>query len=129
MFRLSWRNLLVNKLRLLLTVAAVTVGVSFVSGTFVLSDTMVKSFDELFSGISSGTDVIVRSKSPYDADVTTTGWDEASGRLALRLELEGAECPECVIPQPMLGELMLSAIQEHAPAVVAVDLEDPRDAE
>jgi hypothetical protein len=29
----------------------------------------------------------------------------------------------------MLGELMLSAIQEHAPAVVAVDLDDPRDAE
>jgi hypothetical protein len=29
----------------------------------------------------------------------------------------------------MLGELMLSAIREHAPAVKVVDLDDPRDAE
>jgi putative ABC transport system permease protein len=73
MLRVSLRNLLVNKLRLLLTVIAVVVGVSFVSGTFVLSDTMVKAFDELYSGLTSGTDVVVRSESAYDADVTTTG--------------------------------------------------------
>ena len=51
MLRVSLRNLLVNKLRLLLTIAAVTVGVTFVSGTFVLSDTMVKAFDELYDGL------------------------------------------------------------------------------
>ena len=49
-------HLLLNKLRLFLTVAAVTVGVSFVSGTFVLSDTMGKAFDELYAGLTSGTD-------------------------------------------------------------------------
>ena len=73
MFKVSLRNLLVNKLRLLLTIAAVTVGVTFVSGTFVLSDTMVKAFDELYSGLTSGTDVIVKSKAAYEADVATTG--------------------------------------------------------
>ncbi|WP_028650892.1 ABC transporter permease [Nocardioides halotolerans] len=73
MLRVSLRNLLVNKLRLLLTVMAVVIGVSFVSGTFVLSDTMVKAFDELYTGLTSGTDVVVRSKSAYEADVTTTG--------------------------------------------------------
>ena len=61
MLRLSLRNLLVNKLRLLLTVTAVTVGVAFVSGTFVLSDTMVRAFDELYQGLTSGTDVVVRA--------------------------------------------------------------------
>ncbi len=71
MLKVSLRNLLVNKLRLFLTVAAVTVGVAFVSGTFVLSDTMVKAFDELYSGISSGTDVVVKSEAAYEADVTT----------------------------------------------------------
>jgi hypothetical protein len=81
------------------------------------------------SGLDAGLDAVRVFLGPDGADVTTTGWDEASGRLALRLELEGAECPECVIPQPMLGELMLSAIQEHAPAVVAVELDDPRDAD
>src|SRR4051812_33478074 len=73
MLRVSLRNLLVNKLRLLLTVVAVTVGVAFVSGTFVLSDTMVKAFDELYTGLTSGTDVVVRSESAYDANVATTG--------------------------------------------------------
>src|SRR3954454_1830957 len=73
MLRVSLRNLLANKLRLLLTVLAVVVGVTFVSGTFVLSDTMVKAFDELYTGLASGTDVVVKSKAAYDADIATTG--------------------------------------------------------
>lgn len=73
MVKVSLRNLLVNKLRLFLTVAAVTVGVSFVSGTFVLSDTMVKAFDELYDGLTEGTDVVVKSEAAYEADIATTG--------------------------------------------------------
>ncbi|HEX5086390.1 MAG TPA: FtsX-like permease family protein [Nocardioides sp.] len=73
MLRVSLRNLLVNKLRLLLTVVAVMVGVSFVSGTFVLSDTLVKAFDELYTGLTSGTDVVVRAQNSYEADLNTTG--------------------------------------------------------
>jgi putative ABC transport system permease protein len=71
MLKVSLRNLLLNKLRLFLTVAAVTVGVSFVSGTFVLSDTMGKAFDELYAGLTSGTDVVVKAKTAYELDVTT----------------------------------------------------------
>ena len=73
MLRLSIRNLLVSKLRLFLTVAAVTVGVSFVSGTFVLSDTMAKAFDELYVGLTSGTDVVVRSEAAFEGDIATNG--------------------------------------------------------
>ncbi|MCW2683981.1 MAG: putative transporter integral rane protein [Blastococcus sp.] len=65
MLKVSLRNVLANKLRLFLTVAAVTVGVAFVSGTFVLSDTMSKAFDQLFTGLTSGTDVVVRGQSAY----------------------------------------------------------------
>src|SRR3954469_21350591 len=71
MLRVSLRNLLTNKLRLFLTIAAVTVGVSFVSGAFVLSDTMGKAFDQLYSGLTAGTDVVVRARTAYDLDVTT----------------------------------------------------------
>jgi putative ABC transport system permease protein len=71
--RLSIRNLLVSKVRLFLTIAAVTVGVSFVSGTFVLSDTMAKAFDELYGGLTANTDVVVKSKAAFDADVMTNG--------------------------------------------------------
>ncbi|KRF34148.1 ABC transporter permease [Nocardioides sp. Soil805] len=73
MLRVSLRNLLVNKLRLFLTVTAVTVGVTFVSGTFVLSDTMLKAFDQLYAGLTSGTDVVVKSEAAYDADIAVTG--------------------------------------------------------
>ena len=71
MLTVSLRNLLVNKLRLFLTVTAVTVGVAFVSGSFVLSDTMGKAFDQLFVGLTSGTDVMVRAETAYEVDVTT----------------------------------------------------------
>src|SRR4051794_7686445 len=71
MIKVSLRNLMINKLRLFLTIAAVTVGVSFVSGAFVLSDTMGKAFDHLYSGLTAGTDVVVRSRTAYDLDVTT----------------------------------------------------------
>ena len=73
MLKVSLRNLLVNKLRLFLTVVAVTVGVAFVSGTYVLSDTMVKAFDELYTGLNSDTDVVVKSEAAFEADVTTNG--------------------------------------------------------
>src|SRR5512139_3959423 len=61
-----------HKLRLFLTVTAVTVGVAFVSGTFVLSDTMSKAFDELYAGLTKGTDVAVQAEPAYN-DITTQG--------------------------------------------------------
>src|SRR4051794_36730183 len=81
------------------------------------------------TGLDSGLDAVRVFLGPGGADVTPADWDAASGRLPLRLEIAGAECPECIIPQPMLGELMLGAIQEHAPAVQVVDLDDPRESD
>ena len=72
MIKVSLRGLLLHKLRLFLTVAAVTLGVAFVSGTFVLSDTMSKAFDELYAGLAQGTDVAVRAEAAY-SDITTQG--------------------------------------------------------
>jgi len=59
---LSFRNLLAHKVRLALTVTAVTLGVAFVSGAFVLSDTMGKAFDQLFGDVAAGSDVTVRAR-------------------------------------------------------------------
>jgi hypothetical protein len=81
------------------------------------------------AGLETGLDAVRVFLGPDGADVTPIDWDADSGRLALRLELANAECPECVIPQPMLGELMLHAIQEHAPEVRIIDLDDPRESE
>ena len=34
---------------------------------------MVKAFDELYAGLTSGTDVVVKSEAAYEADIATTG--------------------------------------------------------
>ena len=58
MLRATWRSLLARKLRLFLSAFAVILGVAFVSGSYVFTDTL----DRAFTGLTSGAvgDVIVR---------------------------------------------------------------------
>jgi putative ABC transport system permease protein len=72
-FRVTLKSLLARKLRLLLTALAVVLGVSFVSGTLILGDTMNKTFDNLFATAYSGTDVGVRGESAFDVNVAEGG--------------------------------------------------------
>ncbi len=68
MVRAVLKGVLAHKLRLFLTAMAVVLGVSFVAGTFVLTDTINKTFDTLFDEISAGTDVSVRAASGFGED-------------------------------------------------------------
>ncbi|MCU1488537.1 MAG: hypothetical protein JWN67_5283, partial [Actinomycetia bacterium] len=63
MLRATLRSLLARKLRLLLSGIAVVLGVAFVSGTFVLTDSLGRVFDQLFATVSHGTAVNVRGVS------------------------------------------------------------------
>jgi len=51
-----------RKVRALLTALAVVIGVSMISGTFILTDTMQKSFNGLFTETSAKTDAVVSGK-------------------------------------------------------------------
>ncbi|GAA4449021.1 ABC transporter permease [Phytohabitans houttuyneae] len=62
MFRATMKSLLARKLRLVLSGLAVVLGVMFVSGAFVLTDTLGRSFDAVFSTAYSQTDVGVAAK-------------------------------------------------------------------
>jgi putative ABC transport system permease protein len=62
------KGLLAHKLRLALTAIAVVLGVAFVAGTFVLTDTINKTFDTLFTEISAGSDITVRAESGFGDD-------------------------------------------------------------
>jgi putative ABC transport system permease protein len=64
-FRLALRSALGHKLRLLMTALAIIAGVAFVSGTYVLSDSITAAFDDLFGRITSGSDVTVRAASGF----------------------------------------------------------------
>ena len=61
------RGMLTHKLRLVLTSASIALGIAFLSGTFMLTDTMKLAFRQLFGQVSSGTDAVVRQESSYDA--------------------------------------------------------------
>jgi len=62
MLRTTLKSLLARKLRLVLSGLAVVLGVMFVSGSFVLTDTLSRSFDALFADVYSTTDVGVLAK-------------------------------------------------------------------
>ena len=66
MFRLTLKELLAKKLRLLTTALAVMLGVAFMAGTLVLTATMNRTFDDLLSDAYSGTDAFVRGESELD---------------------------------------------------------------
>jgi putative ABC transport system permease protein len=64
--RAALKSLLARKLRLLLTAIAVVLGVGFTAGTFVLTDTALKSFDDLFGNVYRGTDVVVQARTAFE---------------------------------------------------------------
>ena len=70
MTRLALRGLAARKLRSALTIIAVLLGVTMIAGTFVLTDTIQKAFDEIFSSQTKGADVIVSGREQVDTEFT-----------------------------------------------------------
>jgi len=66
MIRATLRSLLSRKLRLVLSGLAVVLGVMFVSGAFVLTDTLGRSFTQLFTDVFANTDVQVSAVPKVD---------------------------------------------------------------
>jgi putative ABC transport system permease protein len=62
MRRVALRGLLARKLRSTLTAVAIVLGVAMVSGTLVLTDTIDKAFDSIFSSSYEQTDAVVSGK-------------------------------------------------------------------
>src|SRR4029453_18119567 len=73
------RGMLAHKLRLALTTASIALGVAFLAGTFVLTDTMGLAFSQLFGKVSAGPDAVVRTEAPYSA---TEGIGTSRGPIA-----------------------------------------------
>jgi len=62
MLGVSLRSLLSHKLRLALTTIAVILGVSFVAGTFILTDTINATFTSIFNAANAGVAVTVHGR-------------------------------------------------------------------
>src|SRR6185369_12945779 len=68
MTKVALRGLLTRKLRSVLTGFAVVIGVAFVVGTLVFTDTINESFKNLFERVQKGVDVSVEAAQPVKAD-------------------------------------------------------------
>ena len=71
MTRLALRGLAARPLRSALTALAVLLGVTMISGTFVLTDTIKRAFDDLFVAGTRGADAIVSGRVEIDSDFVT----------------------------------------------------------
>jgi putative ABC transport system permease protein len=78
MFRTALRSFAARKFRLLATGVAVMLGVAFMAGTLVLTDTVNKTFDDLFVGIYETTDAVVRGEGIMDHP---DGFGEQRGKI------------------------------------------------
>lgn len=66
MIALSLRGLTARKLRTALTALAIVLGVAFVAGTYMLTDSMNKAFDNVFATATENVDVTVTPKRQFD---------------------------------------------------------------
>lgn len=70
MLHATLRSLLAHKVRLMLSALAIILGVAFVAGTLIFTDTLGKTFRDLFASTSS--DVTVTKKAAFDAGLIGT---------------------------------------------------------
>src|SRR5262249_14667271 len=91
MLRATIKSLLGRKVRLLLTALAVVLGVGFTAGTFILTDTAIKSFDDLFGQVYSNIDVVVQAQQAFNP--TEGGGPGGGGGQELN------PVPESVLPK------------------------------
>ncbi len=66
--KLTRRSLSASKGRSILIGLTIFLGVSFVAGSFVLADSLRKTFDDLFTGVYAGVDLDIRSQLAFGQD-------------------------------------------------------------
>ncbi|MCU0294761.1 MAG: FtsX-like permease family protein [Candidatus Nanopelagicales bacterium] len=74
MLRIALRSLAAHKLRLLLTAAAVFLGVAFVTGMLMLTNTLDRTFTDIFE--SGAQDVLVTRTAAVSEDITQSTGDD-----------------------------------------------------
>jgi putative ABC transport system permease protein len=81
MTKFALRGILGRKLRTVLTAFAIVLGVATVSGTYVLTDSIDKAFDSIFTTSRQNSDAVISGKSAFDltegSGVTAPAFDES----------------------------------------------------
>jgi putative ABC transport system permease protein len=72
MLKTTIKGLAARKLRLFATALAVLLGVAFMAGTFVLTDTIARTFHDLFGSVYVHTDAVVRGRAALESSAFET---------------------------------------------------------
>ena len=106
MVALAARNLSARKFRALSTALAVFFGVAMVAGTLLLTESVNRSFDELFSEVNEEIDVTVRTRVEVEGEFGEAplgGFDESVlGRVR---QIDGVATAEGIIGDPTIAIL------------------------
>ena len=81
MIKVTLKDLWAKKIRLVTTGLAVLLGIAFMSGTLVLTDTIGRTFEDLFANVYAGTDAQVRAEATIDG-----GFGPGGGELRPRVD-------------------------------------------
>ncbi len=91
MIRVALKGLAGRKLRALLTAFAIVLGVAMVSGTYVLTDTIKKGFDTIFTVSYQNADAVVSGKTAFGSTNNTTAPTVPESLLAKIKGLSGVQ--------------------------------------
>ncbi|MEY4361401.1 MAG: hypothetical protein RL391_707 [Actinomycetota bacterium] len=92
--RLTLRGVLARKWRVLLTVLAVVSGVAFVSGAFILTDSVKKSINDLFATLSEGIDLEARTTIAFGDEARANRDPVAASLVDVIKEVDGVRTAE-----------------------------------
>jgi putative ABC transport system permease protein len=100
MIAVALKGLAGRKVRALLTAFAVVIGVTMVSGTLVLTDTMRKAFDGIFTASYQQTDAVIAGKEIVKGSQSGTATVPASLLTKVRALPEVAAAGGTISPEP-----------------------------
>jgi len=90
MISATLQGLMGRKLRTALTALAIVLGVAMVSGTFVLTDTMKRAFDDLFAGTYEKTGAVISGKEIVKGAAKSTVPESLQGKVAALPDVKSA---------------------------------------
>src|SRR4051812_33534199 len=67
MWKVTWRNLLARKVRLLLSAFAIVLGVAFVAGSLIFTDALGGAFDGIIEGSTADVEIAYKGANSFDS--------------------------------------------------------------
>jgi putative ABC transport system permease protein len=92
--RVTWRNLVARKVRLLLSAFAIVLGVAFVAGSMIFTDAMGGAFDDIIEGSTADVEIAYKGAGDFDS-----GQDNRTFPASVVQELE--KLPEVGSAHPL----------------------------